>query len=99
MSDAPETLWAQVTIRDPEYGTYAATPVMEMSNVRYRRADLPPTPEQIMADKRVKALVEAGNWLSVCAQTTGGTAGRDDALVAAISSWNATLAAFKEPKP
>jgi hypothetical protein len=32
-------------------------------------------------------LLKAGGWLSVCAQTTGGTAGRDDALVQAITMW------------
>jgi hypothetical protein len=43
----------------------------------------------------VEALVTAGDWLAVCAQTTGGTAGRDDALVAAIDSWKAALAALE----
>jgi len=49
----------------------------------------------IDADK-LRALVEAGNWLSVCAQTTGGTAGRDDELVAAVARWTAAL---QEPGP
>jgi hypothetical protein len=34
-------------------------------------------------------LREAGNALSFAAQTSGGTAGRDDALVAAIDGWAA----------
>lgn len=42
---------------------------------------------------RVKVLEEAGNRLSFMAQTSGGTAGRDDGLMAAIDGWTATLAA------
>ena len=40
----------------------------------------------------IAALVRAGNWLSVCAQTTGGTVGRDNDLVDAVSKWSAALA-------
>jgi predicted metal-dependent enzyme (double-stranded beta helix superfamily) len=40
----------------------------------------------------IKRLRKAGNWLSVCAQTSGGTSGRDSALVDAISDWTVTLA-------
>jgi hypothetical protein len=47
----------------------------------------------------VKGLVEAGSWLSVCAQTTGGTAGRDNDLVAAIEGWTAALARMKGETP
>ena len=46
----------------------------------------------------VAALVRAGNLLSVCAQTTGGTGGRDDALVGAVDRYAAALAAL-EGKP
>lgn len=42
---------------------------------------------------RVKALEDAGNRLSFMAQTSGGTAGRDDGLMAAIDGWTAALAA------
>ena len=42
---------------------------------------------------RVKVLEEAGNRLSFMAQTSGGTAGRDDGLMAAIDGWTAALAA------
>ncbi len=41
------------------------------------------------------ALRAAGDRLSVCAQTTGGTAGRDDGLVAAITGWKDARQALK----
>ena len=41
---------------------------------------------QTMEDE-IKRLRKAGDWLAVCAQTTGGTAGRDDGLVAAVQGW------------
>lgn len=44
------------------------------------------------AEARLRKAVEAGNRLSFAAQTTGGTAGRDEGLVAAIDAWAATLA-------
>lgn len=40
----------------------------------------------------VAELVEAGKALSFAAQTTGGTAGRDETLVAAIDRFSAALA-------
>ncbi len=40
----------------------------------------------------VRAVVEAARKLSFAAQTTGGTAGRDDGLVAAIDAMEAALA-------
>ena len=61
-------------------------------------ADLPPTLSAARQLPEVVALVEAGSWLAVCAQTTGGTAGRDDDLINAIAGWVAALAAIKEPK-
>ena len=36
-----------------------------------------------------RELLAAGNALSFAAQTTGGTAGRDEALVSAIDAWTA----------
>lgn len=51
----------------------------------------PPAP-----DPRVAALVEAGDKLSLAAQTSCGTAGRDDNLVAAIEAWTAARAALGE---
>lgn len=47
-------------------------------------------------DVVIAQLVEAGNHLSFMAQTSGGTAGRDDALVLAIGAWcDAAIAAAK----
>ena len=57
MSDAPETIWIDDSIRPWRVWR------MEIAGLtEYRRADLPPTPAQIMADARVKALVEALEW-------------------------------------
>jgi hypothetical protein len=39
-------------------------------------------------------LIRAGDLLSVCAQTTGGTAGRDNGLVDAIQGWGDARAAL-----
>ena len=105
MSDAPETIW--VNINDSEDG---CCPVEDEhfgdgrfydpdTATEYRRADLPPALSAAMQLPEVVALVEAGSWLAVCAQTTGGTAGRDDDLVNAIAGWVATIRAIKEPKP
>jgi hypothetical protein len=44
------------------------------------------------AKARAARLEEAGNRLSFAAQTTGGTAGRDEGLCAAIDAWTAALA-------
>jgi hypothetical protein len=41
---------------------------------------------------KLKETVAAGNRLSFAAQTTGGTAGRDEGLMAAIDAWAAVLA-------
>lgn len=38
---------------------------------------------------RIESLTEAGDKLSVAAQTTGGAAGHDKGLVAAIDAWAA----------
>lgn len=43
-------------------------------------------------DQLITDLVEAGNRLSFMAQTSGGTAGRDAGLVAAIGGWAAAIA-------
>lgn len=47
------------------------------------------------AEAERDALLAAGDRLSVCAQTTGGTAGRDDGLVAAITGWKEARQALK----
>ena len=39
-------------------------------------------------EQRIAALIEAGDCLSFMAQTSGGTAGRDDGLVKAIENWD-----------
>ena len=57
MSNAPETIWVDYApytesyahVSHEDYGGYT----------KYHRAGLPPTKEQIMADPRVKALVDA----------------------------------------
>jgi hypothetical protein len=53
------------------------------------------------ADERVMIaapdLLAAGNVLSFAAQTSGGTAGRDEALVAAIDAWAAAIARATGP--
>jgi hypothetical protein len=57
MSDAPETIWACYDPQDKTtYWAAPDNPYAEGDLVGvYRRADLPPTPEQIMADPRVGA--------------------------------------------
>ena len=57
--------------------------------------------DRILADAdRIKALNarlrKAGDRLSFCAQTSGGSAGRDDDLVEAINGWAAARAALEE---
>jgi len=54
-----EPILYQVVNNGFRYITTDAPDGTESSCAEYRRADLPPTPEQIMADPRVKALVEA----------------------------------------
>ena len=61
MSDTPDRIWASTGL----YYTYVTDwtegewGVSDCDGFEYRRADLPPTREQIMADPRVMALVEA----------------------------------------
>jgi hypothetical protein len=43
---------------------------------------------------RVEQLLRAGDTLSICAQTTGGTAGPDDGLIEAIKGWERARAAL-----
>ena len=54
-----EPILYQVVNNGFRYITTDAPDGTESSCAEYRRADLPPTPAQIMADPRVKALVEA----------------------------------------
>lgn len=56
MSDAPETIWTAPTSGSCHVGF----DTMSMNyTVEYRRADLSLTTDQLVADPRVKALVEA----------------------------------------
>ena len=57
MSDAPETIWARPDPYEPDW-TGDRT-LRSKSHVEYRRADLPLTTAQLMADPRVKSLVDA----------------------------------------
>lgn len=50
----------------------------------------------VAAIKAARALIEAGNALSLAAQTTGGTAGRDAGLCAAIAHWVADREKWKQ---
>lgn len=45
--------------------------------------------------KAILALLKAGDWLSLCAQTTGGAPGPDAVLQGAINDWSA----LKGPTP
>ena len=88
MNDAPETIWTAPTSGRCHVGF----DTMSMNyTVEYRRADLPLTTDQLMADPRVKALVEAGNVMADALRGSyivPGSAGR----------WSAALAQLKEPK-
>ena len=48
------------------------------------------------AKAEVERLREAGDALSFAAQTTGGTAGRDEGVVTAIEGWTKARAALRE---
>ncbi len=47
--------------------------------------------KQAERDKRIGELEAAGNRLSRAAQTSGGTSGRDEEIIAAISAWSVVL--------
>lgn len=47
-----------------------------------------------MSEELTNNLIRAGNALSLAAQTTGGTAGRDDDLVRAIDGWSQACSAY-----
>ena len=95
MRNAPETIWmfaANLEKYLPGRGK------IMMGDTEYRRADLPPTPAQIMADPQVQALVAATRrqvenverWLE-----TGTPAGPDesktiyDAMTSALAHFTA----------
>jgi hypothetical protein len=107
MSDAPEyvvlpgvTVTGWAAIGEWNVSTHA------LGGTVYRRADLPPTPEQIMADPRVKALVDALDRIAHASDVYGVEAnaedqGADTLAYAHKSTCNlarAALAAIKETK-
>jgi hypothetical protein len=56
----PEAIYlTEMDWEDPDYPLVWASISDDSGGSEYRRADLPPTPAQIMADPRVRALVEA----------------------------------------
>jgi len=65
--NAPETIW----LADPENAQEMGRKISSQHNafglerplIKYRRADLPPTDAQIMAHPKVKALVEALQYI------------------------------------
>ena len=91
MSDAPETIWARPDPYEPDWT--GDKMLRSRAHVEYRRADLvlpmPLTTSQIMADPRVKALVEAGE---VMAQALRG----DYIVPGSATNWGKALAQLKE---
>lgn len=78
--------------------TTPAAPTQTLEQVRYAVLAQENSRLQAEIDRhrdRVDALRKAGNALAVAAQTAGGTAARDDGLVAAIEAW--TAAAGPQP--
>jgi hypothetical protein len=93
MTDAPETIWARPDPYEPDW-TGDKT-LRSKSHVEYRRADLPLTTEQIMADPRVKALVEALNVIAERPTHEGGCYYNNRL---SVFEARAALAQLKEPK-
>ena len=73
MTDAPETIWARPDPYEPDW-TGDKT-LRSKTHVEYRRADLPPTTAQIMADPRVTDIIsQLEAWIEVaiyCSITDG----------------------------
>jgi hypothetical protein len=57
VSDAPETIWARQCQYEPDWTQHKD--LRSKVHTEYRRADLPATDAQAMANQKVKALVEA----------------------------------------
>ena len=109
MTDAPETIFVNTDdiedgccpVEEDEFGDRRF--YSHETATKYRRADLvapatppmPPTPEQIMADPRVKALVEALNVIAERPTHEGGCYYNDRLSVFGA---RAALAQLKEPK-
>jgi hypothetical protein len=95
MSEAPETIWATPDIYervDWRFGEWAEQEPDTKTKRLYRRADLPPTTDQLLADPRVKALVDAVRHERemVCQDF--------DMQLAASQAVDTALAQLKEPK-
>lgn len=94
MSDAPETIWAEIKTCTVDGSGASRLLAMDREFSRgteYRRADLPPTPEQIAADARVRKLVAAGNN---CRAFTALFARGDESMHLALREWESALAEF-----
>jgi hypothetical protein len=93
MTDAPETIWMDGDIEkgDGHWSRCFETekPCSEPA-LEYRRSDLQPTHAQLLADPRVKALVEA-----LSSAVGDATWGVDHET---YRNGHAALAQFKEPK-
>lgn len=101
MSDLPEKIWALADRRKHWQAEEQQDGQHEGHWTKYRRADLPLTTAQLMADERVRALVEA---LEGCeAAITRGWAFYPDKVkgytLDALENARAALAQLKEPKP
>ena len=88
MSEAPETIWADRKLIYPVCKGYPHA-------TEYRRADLPPTQEQLSADPRVKALVDALKFQTACFDLGCHKSVKETALI----NSRAALAPFTEAKP
>jgi len=108
MSDALETIWVamptdRVLKRETMYGWQVTENTDDWDEddfgdpcelVAYRRADLPPTTAQIMADPRVQALMDALEKIQRETARCRGDQAYRDACKMALSTSSAALAAF-----
>jgi hypothetical protein len=93
MRDAPEKIWATPDIYervDWRFGEWAEQEPDTKTKMLYRRADLPLTTDQLLADPRVKALVEALERIACRHVTSAPLWWQEEARTA--------LAKLKEPK-
>lgn len=102
MSELPETIWAWLFHEgkrdDLMKGGWNDAP--DRREVEYRRADLPLTQAQLMADPRAKALVEAATPFYAAVFNDNGdvTISAGHISTANWLSLGTTLATFKEPE-
>ena len=99
MTDARETIWInKVYGQHPEDWNFTdgehLTKRQLASKVRYRRADLPATDAQVLANERVKALVAVLQWLD---RAGGLGLDRHERILAALEAIaSPSIAAMKE---